>query len=337
MKFLSWALVACFSVGLLAPSGALAQAKGGGKAGGKAGAGPTRPSSGATKEPSAKDKAAVFAKEGAQAAASGEWDDAYADYAIAWSIDPSWEIAAALGRAAYKTKHYAESIQRLQFYLREAPAAKVSAKDRTEAEAFIQDAKSKTGLITIKGPDGGDVLIDGTEVGKTPLAEPLIVDPGSHKIEVRRGAQGETKTAEIVAGGKIDLDFTPKPATPKTVIVKEEGVFTPQVRTAAVIGGGALALGGLVAGGVLMGVSFTKADERQKAETDPYGIDVAKNAAQAEADMRSAAIWCFVGGGAAAIGTGVFYLVTRPTVKAPVNAGAVVGPQGSSIWISGKF
>lgn len=330
MKFLSWACLACFSMGMLVPDPALAQPKGGGK-------GAAKPAAAPAKEPTPKDKAAVFAKEGAQAATAGEWDDAYADYQIAWSIDPSWEIAAPLGKAAYKTKHYAEAVQRLRFYLREAPAAKVSTKERTEAEAFIQDAKSKTGLLTIKGPAGGDVLVDGTEAGKTPLTEAIILDPGSHKIEVRRGGQGETKTAEIAAGATIELDFTPKPATPKTVIVKEEGVFTPQVRTAAVIGGGALALGGLVAGGVLMGVSVTKADERQKAQLDPYGIDAAKTAAQAEADMRSAAIWCFVGGGAAAIGTGVFYLVTRPTVKAPVKAGAVVGPQGSSIWIEGKF
>ena len=332
MKVLSWAFVACLSLGLCASGEALAQAKGGGK-------GAPSKSAAAPKEPTPKDKAAVFAKEGAQSEKAGEWDDAYANYAIAWSIDPSWEIAGPLGKAAYKTKHYAESVQRLQFFLTNAPAAKISAKERTEAEAFVQDAKSKTGLIVVKGPPGGEVQIDGTDAGKTPLAEPIVADPGQHKIEVKNGAQGETRTAEVVAGKTVELDFTPKPAAPKTVIVKEEGVFTPQVRTAAVIGGGALALGGLAAGGALMGVSVVKGDERAKAQLDPYGLDAAKAAAIAEADMRSAAIWCFVGGGAAAIGTGVFYLVTRPKVKepAPIKAGAMVGPQGPSVWVQGQF
>lgn len=338
MKLLSWLTVACLSVGLLTPCGALAQGKGGAKGAGKPAPGASaKPGASAPKEETPKDKAAVFMKEGAHAAAAGEWDDAYADYQIAWSIDPSWEVAGALGKAAYKTKHYAEAVQRLQLYLRDAPAAKVSAKERTEVEGFITDAKSKTGLIIVTGPAGGDVLVDGNEAGKTPLAEGILVDPGQHKIEVRRGAQGETKTADVTAGAKVELDFTPKAPPPKTVIVKEEGVFTPQVRTAAVIGGGALALGGIVAGGVLMGVSFAKADEKQKAELDPYGLDAAKTAAQAEADMRSASIWCFAGGGLAAIGTGVFYLVTRPKAPPPVQAGAAVGPRGPSIWIEGKF
>ena len=32
-----------------------------------------------------------------------------------------------------------------------------------------------------------------------------------------------------------------------------------------------------------------------------------------------------------------FYFLTRPRVKAPVNAGAFVGPSGPSVWVSGQF
>lgn len=334
MKVLSRVAVGCVALGLFVPDGAIAQTKGAAKSGKPAASGKT---SASPKEESPKDKAAAFAKLGAKAAASGEWDDAYADYAIAWSIDPSWSTAAGLGKAAHKTAHHAEAVQRLQFFLREAPADKVSAKERSEAEGLIQESKSKTGTVNVKGPAEAEVLVDGNSVGKMPLAEGILLDPGQHKIEVRRGAEGETRTADVVAGGTVDLDFTPKQAAPKTVIVKEEGVSTTQVRTAAVIGGGAVALAGLAAGGVLMGLSFVKADERQKAELDPGGFKAATAAAQTEADLRSASIWCFVGGGAAAIGTGVFYFVTRPRLQTPVKTGAFVGPHGASISIQGSF
>lgn len=340
MKVLTRLVAVCLSAALMAPGAAAAQGKGGAakSAPAKADASKGGGAKAGAKEETPKEKAAPYLKGGAKAAAAGEWDDAYAEYQIAWSIHRDWEIAGGLGKASFKTGHFAEAIQRLEVYLKDAPAAKVSAKERSEAEGMIREARAKTGTIVLLAPDGSDVLVDGEDIGKTPLGAPVPLDPGKHKIEVRQGTKGETKEADVAAGAMVTLDFTPpKAPPPKTVIVKEEGVFTPQVRTAAVIGGGALALGGLAAGGVMLGLSFAKADEKKKAELDPFGFDQAKAASQAQADAMNAALWCFVGGGAAAVGTGVFYLVTRPRVKAPVEAGAVVGPQGGSIWIHGQF
>lgn len=332
MNLRLWLGAACVLATLATPIQAAAQAKSGA---------PAKGADAGKKDDDAKQKAAAYLKGGARAAAAGEWEDAYAEYAIAWSFDPTWEVAAGLGKAAYKTGHYAEAIQRLSFYLREAPPKKVSAKARKEAETMLQDAKSKTGEITITAPEGSNVLIDGEEIGNTPLAEPIVVDPGQRKVEVRRGSQGETKTADITAGSKVTLDFTPKPSgPPKTVIVevKEEGLLTPQTRTAVVITGGALAVGGLAAGGISLGVGFAKGSERQTATADPFGRETAKAASQTEADAKSVAIWCFVGGGVAAVGTTVFYLVTRPRVRTPpVQAGAAVTSNGGVVWARGEF
>lgn len=327
MKVLSWLSGVCIVAGLIVPGTAMAQGKPGG-------AKPTA----TPKADSPQAKAASYMKEGARAASAGEWDDAYAEYKLAWSVLQSWETAGGLGRAAYKTGHYAESIQRLEFYLREAPASRVSAKQRAEAEGWLKDAKAKTGLLVITGPAGDDVLLDDEPIGKTPMTDGIPVDPGKHRVEVRHGTQGETKMIEITGGARAELDFTPPKAGPgKTVILKEEGVFTPQVRTAAVIGGGVLALGGLAAGGVMLGISFAKTDEKREAEGNPYGFETATSAAKAASEAQNAALWCFVGGGAAALGTGAFYFFTRPRVKAPVNAGAFVGPHGPSLWVNGQF
>ena len=346
MKALSWLGAACLVGGLIVPCTAAAQKKPTPATPKSSKPAPAKPdpatSKGTTKdkdkEETPQEKAAKYVKQGARAAAAGQWDDAHAEYSIAWSIDRSWEAAAGLGKAAYKTQHYAEALARLAFYLREAPATKVSPKERAEVEGWIQDAKAKTGTVVLKGPAGDDVLVDGEDAGKTPLAEPIVLDPGKHKVEVRRGAQGETRIAEITAGAKIELDFTPpKAAPPTTVIVKEEGILTPAVRTAGVLSGGALALGGIAAGGVMLGLSFAKADEKQKAMLNPFGFEAASAAAKAQADAQSTAIWCFAGGGVAAVGTIVFYVVTRPRVPPPVKAGAFVGPKGPSFWVEGQF
>jgi hypothetical protein len=342
VKVCSWLGAFCLSAGLLLPCSASAQGKGG-AASSKAAA-PAKPAAGSKGAPKAdtpKDKAAPYVKEGAKLAASGEWDDAYAEYAIAWSIDPTWETAIGLGKAAHHTKRFAEAIARLTFGLSGAPDGKIAAKERAEIDGILKEARASTGLLFITAPAGSDVLVDGDQVGKTPLADGIPVDPGKHKVEVRSGATGETKSTDVAAGAKVTLDFTPaKPPPPKTVVVKEEGVFTPQVRTAAVIGGGALALAGIVAGGVSLGFSFTKADELSKAQIDPYGQAAAKSAAQVKSDAQNVALWCFVGGGAAAVATGVFYLVTRPRVKAPpppVQGSFFVTPEGGGLSVGGRF
>ena len=87
----------------------------------------------------------------------------------------------------------------------------------------------------------------------------------------------------------------------------------------------------------MLGVSFGKADEKQRANMDPFGRVTARAAAEAEAGARNVAIWCLAGGGLALAGTAVLYFVTRPGPTAPVKAGAAVGPKGPSLWIEGQF
>ena len=86
-----------------------------------------------------------------------------------------------------------------------------------------------------------------------------------------------------------------------------------------------------------LGLSFAKADERKNASADTFGRDAAKAAALAESQAQSTALWCFVGGGAAAAFTLIFGLATRPAAKPPVKAGAFVGPQGSALFVEGQF
>ncbi len=253
-----------------------------------------------------------------------------------------------------------------QYGIAETLAKKDGRKDRLKtATAGAARVKPKLAMLVVTVPEGvrslPDVVIklDGEVLGEKVWGVPYPVDRGAHTlVATARGYAPGTVRVDVPKDGVTTTtgvpplapapaaapESTPSPVVspadpvePKVVFVKEEGVFTPQVRTAAVIGGGALALGGIAAGGVMLGLSFAKNDELQKARLDPFGQETAKTAAQAKADTLSTAIWCFVGGGAAAIGTGAFYFVTRPRVPPPVKAGAFVGPGGPGVWIQGQF
>jgi hypothetical protein len=288
----------------------------------------------------AKEKAAPYLKTGLRAANAGQWDDAYAELSIAWKLYQDWETAAALGRAALRTQHHAEAIARLSYYLREAPPAKVSARQRADAEKWILEAKGKTGALTITAAPGAEIAIDGEVVGTAPLPEPVHADPGRHRVEARQGGAAEGKDVDVAAGSSAEVSLVPvkaPDAAPEPVGAAASTGMGSAPRIAVLAGGGALAVGGVVAGAVSLAMAADRGAARQEASKDPNGRAAAEAAALAEADARNAALWSFVGGGLAAAGTAAFFLATRPGSKAPVKGAVGVGPAGPSVWIQGEF
>jgi hypothetical protein len=353
MKSSLWIVAACVSAHLLVPQTASAQGKPGTKAGDqatKAGAASTKagdakagakagdakadPKADPKGEPSPKDKAMVFVKSGDKAASAGEWEDAYADYSIAWTMYRGWETAGGVGKAANKTGHHAEAFERLSYFLREAPAKNVTPKQRAEIEAMIAESKGKTGLLAIVAPPDGEVFVDRNAVGKTPLAEPLRVDPGKHEIEIRRGATGETKSTEVVAGGTVEVKFEPPKSGPAKVIIQQDPY---RWRTPALITGAALSVAGLALGGVSLGLSFERAGARDAAAKDPFGRDAFNNASEDEALFKNMMVWSFIGAGVALGGTAAVFFVTRTPAQPKVQGSLGFGPGGPSMSIRGEF
>lgn len=325
MKPRTWVITACLAAQILAPGAALAQAKRGG-AGGKAAS--------SKAEPTPQEKAREFVKSGDKAAAKGEWEDAYADYSIAWTMYQGWETALGVGKAAAKTGHHAEAVERLGFYLKGVPEKSASAKQRAEIEAIITDSKSKTGMLTIVAPDGGEVFLDRNPIGTTPLAAAIRVDPGKHEVEIRRGGSGESKTTEVAAGATVEVKFEPPKAAPSKVIIKEADY---PWRTPVLITGSTLTVAGLAFGGVCLGLSFDKAAAKDKAANDLNGLDAVQRAADDEALFKNMMFWGFVGSGVALAGTATVFFLTRTSAKPKVEGAVGMGPAGPSVTIRGEF
>lgn len=324
MKARTWVGAACFFAQILVPPAAFAQARGGQK-----------PAGASKAEPSPKEKAQAFIKTGDRAAKAGEWEDAYADYSIAWTMYQGWETALGVGRAAAKTGHHAEAVERLSFYLKEAPPKSVTPKLRKEIEQAIEESKVKTGMLTIVAPDGGEVFLDRTPVGKTPLASAIRVDPGKHDIEIRRGDSGESKATEVAAGASVEVKFEPpKAAPPKTVIIKEP---VNTWRTPVLITGSTLAVAGLALGGVSLGLSFDRAAAKDEAAKKPEGLDDARRAADDEALFKNMMVWSFIGAGVALAGTAAVFFVTKSPAKPRVEGAIGFGPAGPSLSLRGEF
>ncbi len=95
---------------------------------------------------------------------------------------------------------------------------KLDAQMREKVEQLDKDIRALVGTLEIRvSQAGAAVKVDGREVGSSPLAEPLIVGPGKHVIEVSsRGHKTEKRTVRLVSGGKEVEEFTLTATTPET-------------------------------------------------------------------------------------------------------------------------
>ncbi|WP_437637793.1 PEGA domain-containing protein [Sorangium sp. So ce854] len=307
------------------------------------------------------DKARQLYEEGRQAAAAGKWADAHASFLAAWAIKPHYQIASNLGVTCLMLGRHREAAEYLTRYLREAPASKV--KERQSAEASLKEALKKVASVTVEvAPAGAMVTVDGTAVGKAPLADPVFLDPGKHEVGARLDGHVAEKQPIVAAAGGTDKVVLQLERTPATQVVMGPGpvgTTTPiqrkdDVRTVVLVGGG------VVAGiGVGAGVLFTvlangrASDARQLRAELVAGDQEGKKcpavnqtkcadlsaAVDARVDHSNSAFWSFVAGGAVGVGTLIYGLVTMDSAgpSRSVQVTPLWGPHTAGVSASGSF
>lgn len=122
-----------------------------------------------------------------------------------------WNIAA----CEKQLKHYAKTVKLVKRYVAEDTL--LSADDKAEADrllAVIEPLTAKL-AIDVKEPDA-DVYLDGELVGKSPLAEPLLVDIGTRKVRVSKLDFKDFQKDVPVGGAPLITIEAPLEAIPKT-------------------------------------------------------------------------------------------------------------------------
>lgn len=176
--------------------------------------------------------------------------------------------------------------------------------------------------ISVKGPNGASVYVNGKHMGDLPLREPLAVEPGEHFIAVTQNGH---------------LAFTQSLALPRGagVHVAADLQTTPQ-RYASY----AMFLTGAV--GIIVGASLTAAAVNEEAEaqdledqrSNPGGVtvesaDAFDDAVSSRDDFRTGAIVAF-GASVGLLATGFFlYLLDEPEVATPPRRGP--GPSNPGV------
>jgi hypothetical protein len=257
----------------------------------------------------------------------GEYRKAKASLVAAWSLIKTWEIAVNLGSAEMRLGQYRSAAEHLAWGIRDGAAKEgENCGPLIKAKSLLAEAAAHVGQVKIVADEpGASILVDEEVVGKSPLADPLFLDPGEHVITVlpanpeRVSLKLEVK---VQPGDALEryLRFAASTARPR----EEESapVFTPpppegnllQPRTLVPI-----TLGGLTAisGGVALAFTI-KGSAANAAATDwalrtGGNCDVQTTACEGLADARERRNDANRIANAAWVGAGMFGVATLVT------------------------
>ena len=300
-----------------------------------------------------------------------QWDKARDAALAAFKLKPDPAYGLILGQSELQTGKPRDAAEHLELFVREAKSA--TSIEKQAAQKLLDDAKLKLGTLYIKvNVEGADVLIDGRAVGRSPLAAPIFVDPGSHEVQVKKfGFDPGTELLAVAPATESEMEFAlaAMPAEPeKKDLVppkKEEPKQpppppSPKWRTYGMIGGAGLTVIGLGLGVGLTMMANEKSDAadqqlallRQGTPNNASlcgGGGFAPNAAScaqlkdtlsSQDAYANGAVVGYVIGGVAAIGTlGLFLLPRTPFGRKVmgVNVVPVLGAGQTGGMVVGSF
>lgn len=116
-----------------------------------------------------------------------------------------------LGITQLRRFHYGEAVKLLREYLRRGGKA-VSAAERARVQNELAQLRATVATVTVKVQGGpAAVRVDGKVVGRSPLAEPLLLAPRFVTIgAVRPGYEVDERELKLQAGERRTLTLTPK-------------------------------------------------------------------------------------------------------------------------------
>lgn len=214
--------------------------------------------------------------EGTAALEAGKLEAALRAFQSAWKLRKTHDIAANLAQAELALGKHRDAAEHLAFALRSFPVTG-KAEVRKQIEAMLTEQKKKVLAASVSVNEAGaDVWIDGARAGAAPLAEPVLLEPGKHTMEVRldgyvtdkrnfEGVAGETKAIEVT------LAKRPEAAPPASASATATAAPAPRSRVPAYVMGG-VGIASLIAGAVLTGVGQAAgAEVRDDAPRMPSG------------------------------------------------------------------
>jgi hypothetical protein len=121
-----------------------------------------------------------------QAVRAKDWAKAASEYDAANRAAPSAEALEGLANAHYQQKHDAEAHAAYDAWLKTYGAKAAPAKKKVN-EARLAELSARTGLLAVDASEpGATITVDDKPAGTTPLAAPLRLATGPHRVRITK-------------------------------------------------------------------------------------------------------------------------------------------------------
>jgi PEGA domain-containing protein/tetratricopeptide repeat protein len=318
------------------------------------------------------EKARALWYRGVEAFRAGDYEAARVAFEQCYKLMPKTDVLRNLSISELESGHYVSGARHLSQLLKSPEA--LNDKARKEAEKRLAQAEAQVGrLAIVVDVTGADVVVDGVNVGKSPLDGSVYVEPGQHVLLVsKQGYPTEQRQLFALAGVAIPVEVSldalrrkqeqaalatsaqpapVAPVQPPPDLPEPESDGIAPGSIALLVGAGSVAVAGLV-GGIVF--SNKANDHQERADRLQANLPDDPNACNSEilagpcADLRSesrdatysrrwaAASYVTLGvASAATIGYGLWLGLSDSST--PVQATVDVGEGSAAIRLRGAF
>jgi|GEM_PF-3734460 len=163
----------------------------------------------------------------------GNYNAALAEFKKSYELKPNWKIKISIGICYFNLNKFVDAQKTLLEYLEEG-GEQVPQDKKAQANDLLSQISKLVAEMKIEANiDGARVLLNGKDIGKTPI-KPFVVEAGLYKISIiADGYQTYEKEVTVAGGESKSLDVTLIPIEVKKVEekkVEEKTTLEPSVK-----------------------------------------------------------------------------------------------------------
>jgi hypothetical protein len=171
----------------------------------------------------AKKEARQRFEHGTQLYADGDYSVALAEFERAYTLVPDYRVLYNIGQVNIQLGQYARAIVTLKEYVTRG-ATELSPDRIKSVQTDLDMLAGRTATIVLEvEPEGVEITLDGKVIGTTPVADPVVVDVGERRIDLKRsGFVSQGQTLSLAGGDRYVAQFKLVPESTAGDRVKPE-------------------------------------------------------------------------------------------------------------------
>jgi hypothetical protein len=147
---------------------------------------------------------------------AGKWLESRRLLLDLWKEKQTFDVAVTLVQVEYQLAHYAAAARYLRFALDNIPPTEKPETVR-DFKQQLEELRAHVGTVTVHvDADAAEISVDEEQLGKSPLEQPIFLDPGNHSLKARLADRTADQQLKVVGGGSYSVDLK-VPVTPTAI------------------------------------------------------------------------------------------------------------------------